>query len=559
VVLFVSDSSQGKVPDRVDESGGSKSGGSSQYRPSRDPTILFLGLIVVASVVAMLTGVGISIHGGTGSGPVFPFPEGGENETLQLSVNRTTVPVGEDVSVTVMRANTTPVENATVRVDEDRYRTGPNGTAVVSLSSPGEYEIVARPPNKNESTLSASTTIQVQKRLVDLDMATNRSTIDVGGSVRVSLTKGDDGQPVNGTVAVGDRTLRTGPNGHVVIPFDRGGPHRLVGRKTATEETRYGEASTTVQVSRRVASLELQLAKETISYGNATTVTVTRNDTGEPITAEVTVGNRTVRTGDDGKAAIRSLRPGSYTVRATAEPSAEVRFEPAATRVRVSRRTVPLEIVAEPQRPSVGNETTITVRRTDTGEPVAATVEVADRVLRTGSDGQLSVALDQPGEYRVVARRANTSTETFEPFGMIVVWAGPDLQIASIDLSTVVGAQERLPIAVTVVNRGNEVGETSVTATMVGDRQGSRQVRIQPGESRTIDLSVLAPDRPGYYLVGVTPGKAWHGSVIRVRPSNATANRTAYSDSEASRIGTGAIRHFDADLARSATDLSRAP
>ncbi|MFQ3295766.1 MAG: hypothetical protein ACI8VE_002856, partial [Natrialbaceae archaeon] len=51
MVLFVSDSSQGKVPDRVDESGGSKSGGSSQYRPSRDPTILFLGLIVVASVV----------------------------------------------------------------------------------------------------------------------------------------------------------------------------------------------------------------------------------------------------------------------------------------------------------------------------------------------------------------------------------------------------------------------------------------------------------------------------------------------------------------------------
>lgn len=546
------------MPDRVDESGGSKSGGSSQYRPSRDPTVLFLGLIVAASVVAMLTGVGISLHGGTGGGPVFPFPEGGQNETLQLSVNRTTVPVGHDVSVTVMRANTSPVENATVRVAGDRYRTGPNGTAVLSLSSPGEYEIVARPPTKNESTLSASATVQVQKRLVDLTMATNRSTVDVGGSVRVSLSRADEGTPVNGTVVVGDRTVKTGPNGRVVIPFDRGGSHRLVGRKTATEETRYGEAATTVQVSRRVASLELQLATETISFGNATTVTVTRKDTGEPISAEVSVGNRTVRTGGDGTAAIRSLLPGSYTVRATAEPTAEVRFEPASRTFRVSRRRVPLDIIADPQRPSVGNETTIEVRRTDTGQPVAATLEVADRVLRTGPDGRLSVGLDRPGEYRVVARRANTSTETFDPFGTVVVWTGPDLRIASVDMPTVVGAHEGLPISVTVVNRGNEVGETSVNATVAGDRRVSHHLRIPPGESRTVDLSLLAPDRPGYYLVGVTTGEGWRGSVIRVRPANATAVKNAHPDAESSRIASTAIRHFEADLSRSAIDFSRA-
>ncbi|HKL28280.1 MAG TPA: hypothetical protein VJ898_03325 [Natrialbaceae archaeon] len=519
---FASDSSSETLPGRVAESSGSRSGGSG-YRPSRDPMILLLIFIVAAAVVAMLTGVGISLQGGTGGGPLFPFPEGGANESVSVSVNRTTISPGESVEVTVTRANATPVANATVVAGEDRYRTGPNGTAVVTFSEPGSYEIAARPPGTNESSRTATVTVRVRRPAVELTVATNRSTIDVGQSVAITLLRTADETPVTGTIAVGNRTVRTGSDGRVVVTFDRGGRRRIVARKNASDGTRYVDGTATVRVRRHVANLAIDLTDEVVPYGNRTTVTVTRKDTGEPIEATVTVGDRTVRTGLDGRATLPSVPPGSHDVVAEATPTATVRFEPATTTLQVHRRSVRLEIAATPSRLPVGNRTTLTVRRADTDEPVAARIEVGDRVLRTGQDGRVDLELDRPGRFGVVATRANTSTETFEAAGTVVVWTGPDVHLTTVDVSSVAVVDRPVTVTVTLENRGNEPARRTITVTLSGDRRVSRTVRIPPDDRRTAELSVLAPSSPGDEFLVVDTGDGWRPFVVRLRSGNVSA------------------------------------
>jgi hypothetical protein len=485
--------------------------------------ILLLIFIVAAAVVAMLTGVGISLQGGTGGGPLFPFPDGGANESVSVSVNRTTLPPGGSVEVTVTGANATPVANATVVAGEDRYRTGPNGTAVVTFSESGSHEIAASPPGTNETSRTATVTVRVRRPAVELTVATNRSRIDVGQSVAVTLLRTDDETPVRGTISVGDRTVRTGSDGRAVVTFDRGGRHRIVGHRNASDGTRFVDGTATVRVRRHVASLVVELADQTIQYGNRTTVTVTRGDTGKPVEATVTVGDRTVRTGADGRATLPSAPPGSHEVVAEATPTATVRFEPATTTLQVHRRSVRLDISATPSRVAVGNRTTLTVRRADTDEPVSARIEVGDRVLRTGSDGRVVVGLDHPGRFGIVATRANTSTETFEAAGTVVVWTGPDVHLTTVDVPSVAVVDGAVTVTVTLENRGNEPARRTITATLSGDRRVSRAVEIPPGDRRTVELSVLAPSSPGDELLVVDTGDGWRPFVVRLRSGNVSA------------------------------------
>ena len=485
--------------------------------------ILLLIFIVAAAVVAMLTGVGISLQGGTGGGPLFPFPEGGANESVSVSVNRTTLPPGESVEVTVTRANATPVANATVVVGNDRYRTGPNGTAVVTFSESGSHEIAASPPGTNETSRTATVTVRVRRPAVELTVATNRSTIDVGQSVAITLLRTDDETPVRGTISVENRTVRTGSDGRAVVTFDRCGRHRVVGHKNASDGTRFVDGTATVRVRRHVATLAIDLTDEVVPFGNRTTVSVTRTDTGEPVRASVAVGDRTVRTGADGRATLSSVPPGSHDVVAEATPTATVRFEPATTTLQVHQRSVRLEVSATPSRVSVGNRTTLTVRRADTDEPVSARIEIANRTLRTGPDGRVVVGLDRPGRFGVVATRANTSTETFEAAGTVVVWTGPDVHLTSVDVPSVAVVDGAVTVTVTLENRGNEPARRTITAALSGDRRVSRTVRVSPGGRRTVELSVLAPSSPGDEFLVVETGDGWRPFVVRLRSGNVSA------------------------------------
>lgn len=526
MVAFTLDSSRVLSAARGSKPAGSKSARSGTYRPSRDPVVLLLAAIVVAAGVAMLAGVGISLQAGGPSEPLFPFPEGGTNESVSVSVNRTTVPPGGGVEVRITRVDATPVENASVFIAGDRYRTGPNGTVVVALPSTGTYEITARPPGTNDTSLTGRATVRVRRATVELEVVPNRSTIDVGESVAVTLQRSDNGTPVRGTIVAGNRTVRTGNDGRAVVTFDRGGRHRIVGRKNATDGTRFVEGTTTVRVRRDVVALEIDLSDNAVTYGSGTTVTVTRADSGEPVRATVEAGDRTVRTGPDGTATLSSVPPGSHSVTATAEPTPKTRFEPATTSLRVHRRTVRLELSAEPARLPVGNRTTLTVRRADTGERVAATIEVADRVLRTGPDGRAAVALDRPGRFGAVATRENTSTETFEAAGTSVVWTGPDVRLAAVNVPPIATVDGPVLVVVTLENRGNAAGCRTVTVSLAGDPRVSRTVRVPPGDRHTIELSVSAPSSSGYYLLVVSAGDAWRPIVVLVRPENVSTGRT---------------------------------
>lgn len=522
MVAFTLDSSRVLSPARGSKPGGSKSARSGTYRPSRDPVVLLLAVIVVAAGAAMLAGVGISLQGGGTSEPLFPFPEGGTNGSVSVSVNRTTVQPGERVEIEVTRVDATAVENATVTVAGNRYRTGADGTVVVALPSTGTYEITARPPGTNDTSPTGTATVRVRRATVELDVSANRSTIDVGGAVAITLQR-EHGTPVRGTVVVGNRTVRTGSDGRAVVTIDSGGRHRIVGRKNATEGTRFVEGTTTVRVRRDVVALEVELSEDAVTYGNGTTVAVTRADSGEPVRATVEAGDRTVRTGPDGTATLSSMAPGSHTVTATAEPTPKTRFEPATERLRVHRRTVRLELSAEPARLPVGNRTTLTVRRADTGERVAATIEVADRVLRTGPDGRAVVALDRPGRVGAVATRENTSTETFEAAVTAVVWTGPDVRLAAADVPPIAIVDGPVPVVVTLENRGNEAARRNVSVILAGDREVSRTVRVPPGERRTIELSLSAPSTPGYYPLVVSAGDARRLTAVRIRSGTVSA------------------------------------
>lgn len=148
-------------PGRFAESNGSDR--SMPYRPTRDPVVLLLAVIVIAAVMAMVTGIGVTLGGDSGSGPVFPFPESGENETLSISVNRTVLSPGDTVAVTVTWVGDGPVRNATVTTAGRRYRTGSDGTVVIAFEEPGTYEIAARLPGESE-TASTATIAEVQVR-----------------------------------------------------------------------------------------------------------------------------------------------------------------------------------------------------------------------------------------------------------------------------------------------------------------------------------------------------------------------------------------------------------
>jgi hypothetical protein len=502
-----------------------------------------LALIAIAAMVAMLTGVGFSLSGGEGAGPLLPFPEGGDDGSLEVAVNRTTLPAGGSVQIEVTREDATPVENATIVAAGHRYRTGPEGTVVVGFPTAGTYDVTVLATDPGNATGVANATVHVRRPAVELQVVTNRSSIEVGESVAVTLRRSDDGSPVPGVVAVGDLSYSTGPDGRVVVTVDRGGTRRIVGRKAAGNGTRFVDGSTTVEVRRSVVEVTIDLADRTIQYGNETRVTVARNDTGEPLEATVTIDDWIVETGPDGTATVPSPSPGSYSVVAEVAPTPRTRFESASARLDVRRRVVDLVLTADRSRPTVGKATTLAVRREDTGDPANATVDVGDRTLRTGPDGRVSVAMDRPGQVRVVATRSDSATETFESAERFVTWVPPAIDLVAVDVPGVAAAGRNATVNVTLVNREETAGSTTAVVDLSDGRRVSRTVRVSPGDRHTASIDVLAPRHPGQYYLVVRVGGSWRVFVLQVVSVDGTDGGTPGGDGmdsdSSSSVGPG--------------------
>jgi len=477
------------------------------YSPGRDPTILVLGLIVVGSFVLLVTGVGTSLTGGGGGGPVFPLADTDDGPTevdLSLSVNRSTLAPNESVAVTVTDDDGDPVSNATVVAGDQRATTDADGRASLRVRRAGTVTISADKAGDNETAYREGTVqVTVERLPVDLDLSTNVSTVRVDEPVAVELSRADTGAPVSGRVRVGNRTVDVA-DGRATVRFDAAGAYTLTANRSQTATERFRTASADVTVERRRAALVVWLADDTLLVDQSTLVRVQRSDTGEGVAATVQVGGRTVETGGSGYGVLSGLSAGEYEVRASADPTTRVAFEEATATLTVERETVPLSVTANVSEPAGGQPVAVTVTRGDTGAPVNGTVTVGGETYRTGADGRVVLSFERPGNRTIDARTERTRTERFEAARTSVDVRAPWFVVEG-DLAAEAAPGRPYTETVTVRNTGNEPGETDVTYLLSGRPLATRTVSLAPGESTTVSVGpYLAPPLAGTYEQRVT-------------------------------------------------------
>ncbi|PSQ19086.1 hypothetical protein BRD00_02235 [Halobacteriales archaeon QS_8_69_26] len=525
------------------------------YRPSRDPTVIVLLLIVLGAVTASLLGIGPAEGIGDGSGPVFPIVGGGDGERtveLEVSVNETDVTVGDPVRIRVTTPDGRPVSNATVRVDGATYRTDDRGFVVHAFPTPGNHEVRAtKPAAGNTRYVGTTATVDVERRTVALSVTANRTSVEAGGAVQVRVTL-PDGSPTNATVEVGEDELPTGPDGTAVVRVPAAGTYDVTATKPSNRTVRYDADPVELDVVRRAVDLRVTVAGGPPVVGERVTLRVTRADTGDPVAATVVVDGRQRSTGPEGTLDVDLNEAGTLAVTARADPTPSVRFRPENATVEVRKRTVSLSLSPSSDVVGYGEPVTFVLRRTDTDRRVAGTVDVAGNELSTdrngtltvvflppgpapegvrgagdgiahgetvtllrgssgdgdragplhetiaGGDGPLvAVGLD-PGVVPVRGVRDPSATEWFDPAGREVLLLGPKFVLADVDAPDAVPPGETVTATVTVENRGNEDGATVVTYR-IGDRRVRERVAVAAGERTTVELVVTAPGTPGRY------------------------------------------------------------
>lgn len=509
-------------PHPVPTEASSGSGRSGPYSPLKDPTIVVLLLIVAVTVVLMVTGAGASLVGGGGSGPVFPIDFSDDNRTVTLSIdaNRSSTQVGDAVAYEVTRGATDdPVANATVSVAGESYRTGADGRVVVTVESAGEYDVVAtKSPTNTTEFRSARTRLTVERRVVALSVTANATDVQAGDTVRFRVRRGDGAGPVDGTVAVAGREVQV-RNGTATVTFDAAGEYEAVARVPETGTTRFEPATTAVTVERRVASLRVRIvAADPVAPTNVT-VRVSRADTGGAVNATLTVGTRSLPTGDDGRATVRFDAAGEYTVRADLPQTPAVRFRTGRATVTVDRQRVPLAVRVSPgERVDPDEPVRLTLVRTDTGDPVTGEVRVGDTTYETGPDGEVVVRRTDPAVYAVVGTKANTTTETFVAAETAVTVVAPEFRVTEATLPASATAGETVTVTVTVRNVGTGDGSTTVRYLVAGLPAGSQAVSLAAGDATTVTVDAVVPEiAAGEYLQWVVVGTDGRADVLVVR------------------------------------------
>ncbi|WP_256393775.1 CARDB domain-containing protein [Natronoarchaeum rubrum] len=247
---------------------------------------------------------------------------------------------------------------------------------------------------------------------VRISMAANRTTLRPGESVRFTATY-ENGTPASGaSIAVDGTKHSVDDRGRATVTFEAGGSYTATASKSNTEAVRYVADGTIISVERYEIALAVTANRTTVTAGDDVAFTVRRADTGDAVSATVSVADESYATDDRGRAVASIPRADSFDVTASRKQTATQRYVSDTVTVRASPRRVRLALSRNRSAVRPGETVALTLFRTDTGETVEGTVTVDDRTTRTVG-GTVTVSRDRAGSYDLRATRTDTNSETF--------------------------------------------------------------------------------------------------------------------------------------------------
>lgn len=175
--------------------------------------------------------------------------------------------VGDPVPVEIERADTgAPIEGQIEAGNQTVETTA--GRANVTFEAAGAYEIRATSQSTRAERFDpATTTIDIERRSVELTVVVDRPVTTTGGTVTAQVLRANDRQPVNGTITVGDDEHPTGPDGTAAVQLNQTETVTLVGTAADTPTETFESAEQTVELGPGAVSITSLTAPETVAPG----------------------------------------------------------------------------------------------------------------------------------------------------------------------------------------------------------------------------------------------------------------------------------------------------
>ncbi|GAB3689404.1 hypothetical protein GCM10028857_24700 [Salinarchaeum chitinilyticum] len=308
----------------------------------------------------------------------------------------------------------------------------------------------------------------------ELTLAANRTELTAGDPVAFTVTNANGSAVRDATVSIGATRRTVDDEGRVVIRVATAGAHTATATAPGANDTWRESNDVGLSVAHRRVQLEIEANRSVATAGEPIALTLVRADSGEPvegsIAAAVAGEGATVpsqfETVDGATLVLVPDRAGTLYVDGTRATDVDETFETASVALEVERRTVPLNLSVDPSESVAGEAVTATVRRADTGEPIAATLSVDGRSIETGPDGEVAVALESAGDRTIEATVPSTPAVTFTPDSASVSVQRRQVALAaSVDRSAITTGGS---ISVTVT-RADTGAPVDATVTVAGD------------------------------------------------------------------------------------------
>lgn len=288
----------------------------------------------------------------------------------------------------------------------------------------------------------------------------------------------------------------------VLVP-DRAGTLHVDGARATDGDETFETAAVTLDVERRTVPLNLSVTPTDVVAGEVVNATVRRADTGDPIDATLAVGDRSIQTGPDGHAEIALHSAGDRTIETTASSTPAATFTPDSASVTVERRQVALLATVDRSAITTGGSVTVTVNRNDTGEPIDATVAIDDQQFDAGSDGTVETTVDEPGEHRILATTANTTSTTFLATERQLSVSNATFELGALEAPTTAEPGASVTVSTTVTNLGPQDGTDTLVLSIAGERVATEVVSLATGAESSVEFDATAPVEAGSYEVAI--------------------------------------------------------